>query len=156
MQNNSPDTAHVIAPPPLIFGAFLLGGLLLQYFWPLRFLPRMVAVVLAVAMIGAGYFNGHFAHREMARQKTPINPLKPTTALVTNGPYRFSRNPLYLSLLLFYLGLAALFNSLWIVVLVVPLLAVMQRGVIAREEIYLERKFGDEYRQYKACVRRWI
>jgi protein-S-isoprenylcysteine O-methyltransferase Ste14 len=82
--------------------------------------------------------------------------MKPTTAIVTKGPFRYSRNPLYVSLTLLYLGVALIINVLWIVLLVVPVLVVMQRGVIGREEAYLERKFGEKYLSYKARVRRWV
>jgi protein-S-isoprenylcysteine O-methyltransferase Ste14 len=80
----------------------------------------------------------------------------PTTALVTGGPYRISRNPIYLALTLVYLGLALAWGSLWPVVLLAPLLIVMRYGVIGREERYLEARFGDAYRAYRAAVRRWI
>jgi protein-S-isoprenylcysteine O-methyltransferase Ste14 len=96
------------------------------------------------------------ALRVLRRAQTTFDTMKPTTAIVTAGPFRYSRNPLYGSLTLLYLGVASLINALWIVLLVVPLLVVIQRGVIGREEAYLERKFGEEYLNYKARVRRWI
>jgi protein-S-isoprenylcysteine O-methyltransferase Ste14 len=96
------------------------------------------------------------AFRALSRAHTPVDPLKPTTALVTEGPFRYSRNPIYLALTLLYLGVALLINALWILLLVVPVLVVICYGVIAREEAYLARKFGDAYRQYTAQVRRWL
>jgi protein-S-isoprenylcysteine O-methyltransferase Ste14 len=82
--------------------------------------------------------------------------MKPTTALVTEGPFRYSRNPIYLALTLLYVGVALLINALWILLLIVPVLLVIRYGVIAREEAYLTRKFGDTYRQYTARVQRWL
>jgi protein-S-isoprenylcysteine O-methyltransferase Ste14 len=75
---------------------------------------------------------------------------------VTDGPFRYTRNPIYVALTLFYLGIGVVLNALWVLLLIVPLIVVMQLGVITREERYLERKFGDEYLRYKARVRRWL
>jgi protein-S-isoprenylcysteine O-methyltransferase Ste14 len=82
--------------------------------------------------------------------------MQPTAALVTEGPFRYSRNPIYVALTLLYLGVALLINALWILLLVVPAVLVLRYGVIAREEAYLAWKFGDTYRQYTAQVRRWL
>jgi protein-S-isoprenylcysteine O-methyltransferase Ste14 len=92
----------------------------------------------------------------MKRAGTNVDPREPTTAIVTGGPYRFTRNPLYLSMTLVYAGITALANALPAALLLPAVLAFMRRGVIEREERYLERKFGDEYMDYKARVRRWI
>jgi protein-S-isoprenylcysteine O-methyltransferase Ste14 len=94
--------------------------------------------------------------RVLSRAHTPVDPLKPTTALVTEGPFRYSRNPIYVALTLLYVGVALLVNVWWILLLVVPVLLVIRYGVIAREEAYLTRKFGEAYRQYTAQVRRWL
>jgi len=82
--------------------------------------------------------------------------MKPTTALVTEGPFRYSRNPIYVALTLLYVGVALLINALWILLLVVPALMALRYGVIAREEAYLTQKFGDAYHQYTTQVRRWL
>lgn len=92
----------------------------------------------------------------MRRAGTNVDPREPTTAIVTGGPYRFTRNPLYVSMTLMYTGISALANALWPMLLLPGVLAVMNKGVIEREERYLERKFGDEYLRYKAGVRRWV
>ncbi len=81
---------------------------------------------------------------------------EPATAILSDGLYGVSRNPIYLGLTAIYLGVGVMADAGWVAVLLGPLLAVMHFGVIAREERYLERKFGDEYRRYKAKVRRWI
>jgi protein-S-isoprenylcysteine O-methyltransferase Ste14 len=92
----------------------------------------------------------------MRRAKTTINPLRPTTSLVTSGPYRYSRNPLSVSLVILYLGLSLRLNWLWPLVLLPVLMVVFHFGVIQREERYLRRKFGDVYRDYCSAVPRWV
>lgn len=90
------------------------------------------------------------------RARTSPLPIKPTLVLVTNGPYRFSRNPMYLSLVLLYFGLALWLDIFWALVLVPIVIILVQYLAIMREERYLERKFGQQYLYYKACVRRWL
>jgi len=92
----------------------------------------------------------------MHRAGTNVRPDRPATALVTGGPFRFSRNPLYLSLITLYVGITLLFDALWPLILLVPVLAFVHWGIVKREEHYLELKFGDAYRDYKTRVRRWI
>ena len=87
---------------------------------------------------------------------TNVNPALPTTATVASGPFRFSRNPLYLALTLLYLGLTLAFNTWWGIVVLVPVLIIMHHGVVLREERYLEQKFGETYRQYRSKVRRYL
>jgi protein-S-isoprenylcysteine O-methyltransferase Ste14 len=94
--------------------------------------------------------------RAVRKAETNINPYEPLTTIVIEGPYRFTRNPLYLATTLIYGGIAVRLNVLWATLVLPLVLAVIQRGVIEREERYLERKFGEEYTQYKARVRRWI
>ena len=116
-------------------------------------LARYVAgAVLAVA----GFVIIFAAAGRFVAAGTNIPPNLPTTALVVDGIYQRTRNPLYLGTTLVYLGLSVAAGSLWAIVLVVPLLWVINTGVIAREERYLERKFGDAYRAYKGRVRRWV
>ena len=146
----------VIAPPPLIYAGALATGLLAKALFPASFLPRPVARALGWPLIGGGLLLGLLGSRALRGAGTNINPTKPTTALVTEGPYRFTRNPLYLSLTLVYGGISTLANTLWAALLLPFVLVVMRRGVIDREERYLERKFGEEYLRYKAQVRRWV
>jgi protein-S-isoprenylcysteine O-methyltransferase Ste14 len=89
-----------------------------------------------------------------AGSNVPTN--MPTTSIVATGPYRFTRNPIYLGMMLGLVGLAIAFDSLWLLVMLVPFFLVIRYGVVAREEAYLERKFGEVYRRYRACVRRWL
>ena len=156
MQHNELDHANVIAPPPLIYGVAFIVGWLIHRAFPVPVLPETLARWIGVVFVLVSIPVAITAFRAMIRSQTSFDPRKPTTAIVTEGPFRYSRNPLYVSLTLLYLGVALLINALWIVLLVAPVLVAMQRGVIAREEAYLERKFGDEYLSYKTRVRRWI
>ena len=155
-QNELPDNPGVIAPPPLIYAGPLAVGLLLNLKFPLRFMPRKVAAILGVTLIGASVALVSQAFQRMRRAGTNVNPTEPATVLVTEGPFKFTRNPLYLSLTLFYTGVATLVNALWAMLMLPIVLFVMNRGVIEREERYLERKFGEQYMKYKGRVRRWI
>ena len=95
-------------------------------------------------------------HRLFIRAKTEVPPHRPTSAIVTDGPYRFSRNPIYVALTLLSAGIALWVNSFWMLGLLIPTLVVMTIAVIGPEEQYLERKFGAEYLDFKSRVRRWI
>jgi protein-S-isoprenylcysteine O-methyltransferase Ste14 len=119
-------------------------------------LPATLSPWLGAILIVGGIAIVVSAIRAFRQARTPVDVRKPTTAIVTHGVFQWSRNPMYLSLTLLYLGLALLLNSLWIVLMAVPVLGVVRWGVIAREELYLERKFGEEYLRYKAKVRRWL
>jgi protein-S-isoprenylcysteine O-methyltransferase Ste14 len=153
---NDRDTAGVVAPPPLIYLAGLAVGFGLEALLPGASLPGVVQwgvggllVVAGVALLAS--FNTAFA-----RKGTAVEPWKPTTAIVTTGPYRITRNPAYLGMALLYVGIALMSDALWVLVPLPFVLAVIDRGVIAREERYLERRFGREYLDFKGRVRRWI
>lgn len=150
------DNSGVIAPPPVLYGGALLVAILLHLIVPLRLLPRTAAWVIGLLLLAISIVIMASGVRAMVRVRTEIDVRKPTTAIVVDGPFRYTRNPLYISLTLIYLGIATLINTLWPILLLPILLMVMQRGVIEREERYLERKFGDEYLRYKARVRRWL
>ena len=154
MNDNLPDNPGVIAPPPLIFAGPLALGLLLQRFFPKKFLPRWIGITLGSLgiIVGAMLIQGGI--RAMFSAQTNVDPRKPATTVVTGGPYRYTRNPLYMGLTLIYAGIALLANALWVLLLLPVVLAVMIYGVIKREEQYLERKFGEQYLSYKARVRR--
>ena len=152
------DVAGVIALPPLIFLGFLAAAAVLEAVVPLPLLAaHAIPRYLAGAALGAcGFVMIAMGARRFLAAGTNIPPTLPTTALVVDGIYRRTRNPLYLGTTLVYLGLGVAAGSLWAIGLVVPLTWVINVGVVAREERYLERKFGDAYRVYKARVRRWI
>jgi protein-S-isoprenylcysteine O-methyltransferase Ste14 len=154
------DTPGIVAPPPLIFLAVVLGGWLIGFVLgpdgPLPSLPSRPWAWLGAILAALALALGAASRVALRQAGTPINPYKPSTALVRAGPYRFSRNPVYVALAVLTIGLALLVGSLWILVLLVPALVLMQLGVIAREEAYLSRTFGDQYRHYSAEVRRWL
>ena len=156
MADHSTDSPGIIACPPLVFlGAFGLG-LLWHWLMPLQALPLAFSRVLGTVLCLASGVVGIWGRVTMGRAGTNVRPDRPVNALVTDGPFRFSRNPLYLSLTALYLGITLFFDALWPLVMLLPMLAVVHWGIILREERYLEAKFGDEYRAYKARVRRWI
>ncbi|MDP8971597.1 MAG: isoprenylcysteine carboxylmethyltransferase family protein [Actinomycetota bacterium] len=113
------------------------------------------ALLLGLPLLGAGLLLFLSSLHAMRQAGTDVRPDKPTSSLIVEGPYRFSRNPIYLGFTLFYSGITALANSLPSDLLLPFVLVVMRRGVIEREEHYLERIFGEEYLRYKARVRRW-
>jgi len=155
-QKGVSDRAETIALPPLIYGVAFVVGLLLQAAVPIQVLPHQAALWLGILFILVSIVIVVSAVRALARSNTTFDSRKPTTAIATDGAFRYSRNPMYLSVTLLYLGVALLINSLLMLLLILPLTVIMQWGVIEREEKYLEQKFGDEYRHYKARVRQWI
>jgi protein-S-isoprenylcysteine O-methyltransferase Ste14 len=156
MTDSSHDTPGVITYPPLIYAAGLVIGYVLHRLWPMAWLPRGPHWIAGLVLIALGMIPAFGALAVMYRARTSVDPHRPTTALVTHGPFRYTRNPIYLAFTVVYLGAAALANGLMLLVPLPVVIAVMQRGVIEREERYLERKFGDSYRQYESRVRRWI
>jgi protein-S-isoprenylcysteine O-methyltransferase Ste14 len=152
----SADRPGIVAPPPVLYLGALAAAFLLRWFWPLPFWGREVAVWVGIALVLVGLAIGVWGRQTMVRAGTNVDPRRPATAVVTSGPFRFSRNPLYVGLTLIYLGITIALDTAWGFVLVVPLLVVMHQGVVRREERYLERKFGDGYRQYRAAVRRYL
>jgi len=156
---NDTTVAGVVARPPLVFLAALLLGLASD-----RLLPRPFAVpgtdlihwMVAGSMILAGSALGGAGIRNFLRAGTPVPTNKPTSALVTTGIHGWTRNPIYLGLFLVYGGIGIAARSPWTLIFMVPLAITIRYGVVAREERYLEGKFGATYRAYKASVRRWL
>ena len=155
--DNKPDHANVIAPPPLIYLGFLSAGLLLDWGWPVAApLAASPRPWLALALAGVGVVIALAAFAQFRKAKTNVQPHKPTTAIITAGPYAYTRNPLYVALALFHGAVAIAAGNVWALLLLAPALLVVRYFVIAREERYLEAKFGEEYLRYKARVRRWL
>ena len=153
------DNSGVRLVPPAIYLAGLIGGYVLWWFLPLPVLPGLwgVAVRIVGALAFATGIVTMFSALEQMRQvgTTPV-PFEPTTALALTGAYQYTRNPMYLGMALIQGGLACLGNALWPLVALVPVVWIIQTQVIAREEAYLERKFGAAYLEFKGRVRRWI
>ena len=152
-----PDVANLgIVRPPLVYLGAIALGLLLHFAWPVRLVSRAVSGPLggtAVLVAGALFVS---AVRTFRTAGTPVPGNRPTTTIVRTGPYRFSRNPIYLSFSLLQFGVALWVNSLWLLVTLVPAVALMSFVVIPREEQYLETRFPSDYLPYKAAVRRWL
>jgi protein-S-isoprenylcysteine O-methyltransferase Ste14 len=153
---NEKDNPGVLAPPPLIFLSGLLVGGFVSLFYPLTFLPTIFSLVAGILLIIAGLVIILAAFGKMRSAATNVEPWKPTTAIIEDGIYGISRNPIYLAMILIYFGVSFTFNSFWFLPSLVPVLTVLYYGVILREEKYLEHKFGDEYLNYKNRVNRWI
>jgi protein-S-isoprenylcysteine O-methyltransferase Ste14 len=150
------DNPGVAVLPPLLYGFALVFVLALRSFWPMPIFGYSMALSSGLALIACGVAIAIWGRRTMHAAGTNISPLRPSTALVTTGPFRFSRNPLYLALTLLYFGLTLAFNTWWGTVVLIPLLMIMHRGVVLREERYLEQKFGATYRTYRSTVRRYL
>ena len=150
------DTPGVIGPPPLIYLGTLAIGFGLDATIGTGSMPFTVALPVGATLIiaGAGLL-GAF-RQAFRRGGTPIDPYTPSQALVSDGPYRLSRNPAYLGMALTYAGIAIAANAPWALAPLPIAIAVIDRGVIAREERYLERRFGTPYVEYRRRVRRWI
>lgn len=146
----------MIFPPPLIYGLGIGAGLAMEFWLPLHFLPGTVGPILGIMLIATAGFIAIWAIREFRRAATSPNPHKPSTAIISSGPFGITRNPLYVGLNLIMLGVGCWVNSLWVLLVLPPTFLVLQFGVVFREERYLEEKFGKEYLDYKNSVRRWI
>ena len=154
--NGAPSSANLgLARPPAIYLAAIILGLVLHSVWPIPFARKfamplgVLIAALAVALIIWSVRTFHSAH-------TPVPGNRPTTVIVTVGPYRFSRNPIYLAFSIFQAGIAVAINSAWLLVTLLPSIGLMSCVVIPREERYLEARFGEEYGRYRARVRRWL
>lgn len=153
------DTAGVIAPPPLIALAAVLAGLALDWLMPAYVLTVLLTfelrLVLGVFLVAAGLALGIAGVRTFHRARTVVNPFKPSQALATGGIYVYVRNPMYVGMALLVAGIGIALASDWTLVMLVPAMLLIHFGVVVREERYLEAKFGDAYRRYKAHVPRY-
>ena len=150
------DNPGVHVPPPFFYLAAIGGGVLLRRHVPLTIgwdAPRVIAAWAFIALF-AGLMAWSFIW--FARRRTTIIPNKPARALVLDGPFRLTRNPLYLAMALFTVGAGLWLNTWWVLILLLPAIALVDRLVISREEAYLRRRFGAEYDAFTARVRRWL
>lgn len=158
MSNGSVDHAGVRVPPPLIFlGLVVIGPLVdrLLGLDPLRIAEPLLAVLIVIS-VGGGLAIVLAAIRRFARAGTRVEPWAPSSAIVSDGIYRFTRNPMYVGMAIVMLGLALILSSPSSLAMVVVGVLVIDRFVIRREEPYLEGKFGEEYLAYRRRVRRWV
>lgn len=150
------NATGVILPPPIIYLLFLAVAWLLEALLPVALSRNMWTDYLGWGLIDAGVLLMLWAGLLMLWRKTTVNPYGKPAKLLEEGPFRFSRNPIYLADSLIYLGIALLWASLWPWLLFPAVIVTMQRGVIVHEERLLIQLFGDDYRAYCARVRRWL
>ncbi len=153
---DTPDTAQVLVLPPVLVGGALLLGISINWIHPIPVLPLVPARVIGVIIFVLSGVLAHFAQTAMNRAGTNIRPDRPALALVTDGPFRFTRNPLYVAALGVYVGIALFVNGLVPILLAIPVFYLLHWGVVLREERYMESKFGEPFRAYRARVRRWL
>ena len=155
---NAPqDVANLgLVRPPLVYLISLVSGAVIQLAKPLPFLRGTLAMPLGALLVVVAVALFAYSVSTFRAAGTPVPGNRPTTTIVRTGPYRYSRNPIYLSFSLFQLGVAFWVNSLWLLVTLMPAVALMSFVVIPREEQYLETRFPSDYLPYKASVRRWL
>jgi protein-S-isoprenylcysteine O-methyltransferase Ste14 len=155
--NAAQDVAHLgLVRPPLVFLTSLVTGALIQLARPRPFFPETLAVPLGASLVVVAIALFSSAVAKFRAARTPVPARKPTTVIVRTGPYRSSRNPIYLAFSLLQLGIAIWANSLWLLATLVVAVALIHYVVIPREEQYLERRFGEKYLDYRRSVRRWL
>ena len=151
------DKSNAVVRPPIAWALAFASGLAINLLYPLRWIPATWPNVLMGGILFAtGFALAIWAIVTFRRAGTRVETTKPTLAIVTHGPYGFTRNPIYLGMFLGQTGLAIGFDSMWILATLIPFYLVLRYGVVAREEAYLEHKFGDVYSDYKSRVRRWL
>ena len=151
------DVANLgLVRPPLMYLTSLILGAVIQLAIPLPFLPRTLVVPLGVPLVAVALVLFSYSVAKFRVAGTPVPARKPTTVIVRTGPYSVSRNPIYLAFSVLQLGIAIWVNSVWLLATLVGAVALIHYVVIPREELYLEGKFGAQYLDYKASVRRWL
>ena len=150
------DRPDVVILPPILILIALVALVVLRIIAPLPIGPWSASLILGalLSVVAVVLVRGAFA--EMDKAGTNINPYQPSTAIVSTGPFRFTRNPIYLGMMSFFLAVSCFLNTWWGLILLVPVFCVLHFGVVLREEPYLERKFGAEYLSYKSKVRRYL
>lgn len=150
------DNAGIKVPPPLIFLSGLLAGGVIAYFYPFAIFQGWRGVIFGAPLVVAGVIAILSAFFKFQSVGTDVKPWKPTTAIVAEGIYHYTRNPMYLGMTLIYTGIAFTVNSVWFFPFLVVILLAIHYLVILKEEKYLESKFGKEYLNFKKSVRRWV
>ena len=154
---SSRDAPRIVVLPPVLVGGTLSIGLAIHYLvWPVELLPVVFARVLGLSIFIASGLLAHRAHQAFKRVGTNVLPTQPATALATDGPYRYTRNPLYVAAIGVYLGVTLWANGLVPLLLLFPMAWLLHWGVVLREEQYLASKFGIAYDSYRSRVRRWL
>lgn len=150
------DHPRVLAPPPFIAFVIIFAGFAAGLIYPLRFIHGDARYISGGALLLLSAVIVSLAFSKMKGAGTNVDVRKPATTVVTGGIYSYTRNPMYVSLVIFLAAVSVLLNNLWILIFIPFFVFIMQRGVIEREELYLEEKFGADYTDYKKRVRRWV
>jgi protein-S-isoprenylcysteine O-methyltransferase Ste14 len=154
--NPKTDHAQTRIDAPILLAVAILATLILQRMIPLPFLPTLPSRIVGAILFIGGFALGFPALRGMLKAMTSPNPHRSTNALVLEGTYRITRNPMYLGMLISYAGLFIFFQNPWFLIFLPILAWLFTAWVIIPEEEYLEKKFGTEYLDFKTRVRRWI
>jgi protein-S-isoprenylcysteine O-methyltransferase Ste14 len=154
--NNNRETPRIRAQPPIIYFGTIIIGILFNHWFPAKWSPKLVQLCAGIPFTLFSAFLASITFREFIRHGVSVDHKKPTRKIITTGPFRFTRNPLYISGILLVVGVGVLLNNLWIVGLLVPSVFLVMYGAILQEERYLSTKFGEEYLKYKSSVRRWL
>ena len=150
------DRHPFVPPPPLVYAGFFLIGLGLDYLWPAPLLSAPVQYGVGFALVAASLVLFWLTLREFAKAGTSAHHRKPTTTVLTTGPFARSRNPVYVSMTLCFVGAAIAVDGPLVLAMVAPAVAIIHLFVIRTEEAYMARKFGADYERYTETVRRWI
>lgn len=156
MQQPQGQTPGIRIIPPLIYITAMGLAFLADAFWPISLLPNVVRSAVGPVVIAASIAVMPATIGAFRRAGTPFDVRRPAEALVTDGPYRYSRNSAYVAMIVLCVGIAILADNIWAIFTVVAATGYLYRNVVRVEESHLESRFGDEYRRYKARVRRWI
>ncbi len=148
--------AQILMRAEWFFIIAMLVGFLINIFWPILTTPKLIRIVFGLILFGVSAIIMLQSFDQFKKEKTPVNPYKQTKSLVVNGPYKYSRNPQYLSRALMQLAVGFFFGNIWIIVLVLPTIILVWYCVIIPEERYLEQRFGKKYGQYKISTRCWF
>ncbi len=146
----------VLAFPQLLMITTVSAGIIINYFIPINLIPRVIQFSFGIAIVSFGILIASFGFHEFRKYRMSIDPKLPPTRLITTGPFRFTRNPLYLALCTMEFGIGVLLNNIWIIGMVLPIIIILTFTAILNEEHYLFEKFGEEYLKYKSSVRRWL
>jgi protein-S-isoprenylcysteine O-methyltransferase Ste14 len=152
-----PDRPRILILPPVLFGSAMVIGALVHFLvWTVTLIPILPARIIGGVLFVAAGVLAHRAHQAMTRAGTNIFPTQPALALVTDGPFRFTRNPLYVAAIGVYLAVAFWVDGLVLFLLFPLVFFLLHYAIVLPEERYLEGKFGDSYRNYRRSVRRWL
>ena len=155
---NQKDHPGIYFPPPLLYAAVFVAAIYIQKIIPIKkvFFQSSTSLIIGLIIILLGIFFAFPALYRFVQTKNTVITSKPANSLQTEGIYSHSRNPMYVGLCCFYLGLSLLFGNWWHLILFPILILLVYALIIRREENYLTRRFGDEYKQYRSKVRRWL